>query len=242
MNRVLLSSLAVIALSPVARGGAADYVFTPIVEFGEREIDFKFGSSSFGGAGSSQAGSLGLGFGVKPWWFTEGYAKFKHEDGRTFLDAFEWENKFQLVESGKYPVDLGWLLEIERPQDRSEGYELKTGALLQSDVGRVQLNANILIERVFDSAGSNGTELGYQLQAKYRWRPAFEFGAQALGEVGDWTRWAPSSEQNHRWGPAVFGKVSLGGRKAIRYNAGLLLGLARASPDTTFRAQLEYEF
>ena len=27
------------------------------------------------------------------------------------FDAWEWENKFQLIETGKYPVDIGLLLE-----------------------------------------------------------------------------------------------------------------------------------
>lgn len=131
---------------------------------------------------------------------------------------------------------------MERPQDRDEGYELKLGPLFQTEFGRLQLNTNILLERVFDSLGSNGTSLGYQWQAKYRWREALEFGAQGFGEMGDWTHWAPADEQNHRLGPAVFGKIPLGGRQAIRYNAALLMGLGKGAPDRTLRLQVEYEF
>jgi hypothetical protein len=211
-----------------------------MVELGEREIDIKFGGES--SEGSAQAGSIGFGYGAKPWWFTELYVKYKREGGRTFLDALEWENKFQLTETGKYPVDLGMILEFERPKDRAEGYEFKVGPLLQREIGQLQLNANVLVEHVFDSLSSNGTELGYQWQAKYRWQQSLEFGAQGFGEVGDWMNWSPSSEQNHRWGPAVFGKFPGQGHQAIKYNAALLLGLTRGSPDHTFRLQLEYEF
>jgi len=80
------------------------------------------------------------------WWFTELYAKWHHEPGApSAFDAWEWENKFQLTETGKYPVDVGFLLEIERPKDRSEGYEYKWGPLLQSEFGLWQANLNLLI-------------------------------------------------------------------------------------------------
>lgn len=234
--------IALLLATAVARAGDADYVFEPAVESGEREVDFKFGAASNPDAAGTQAASIGFGYGAKPWWFTEFYAKYKHEGGRSFFDAFEWENKFQLTDPGRYPVDLGWIVEIERPRDHAEGYELKFGPLLQKEFGRLQLNTNLLVERIFDSVSSNGTGLGYQWQAKYRWRQQLEFGAQGFGEMGDWKHWAPSAEQNHRWGPAIFGKLGLGGRQAIRYNAALLLGLTNGSPDRTFRLQVEYEF
>jgi hypothetical protein len=242
MKLSLLTGLVATALSAVAWAGPADYVFVPAVEYGEQEIDIKFGSADSAGEPGLQASSIGFGYGAKPWWFTEFYAKYKREGGRTFFDAFEWENKFQLTETGKYPVDVGWIVELERPKDRTEGNELTMGPLLQAERGRLQLNANILVQRIFDSRDSDATELGYQWQAKYRWRQELEWGAQGFGEVGDWMRWEPSALQNHRWGPAIFGKFALGGRRAIRYNAALLLGLTDGSPDRTFRLQVECEF
>ena len=241
MKRQILGGILATGLTCVGWAGPSDYVYVPTVEYGERELDFKYGSASAGGL-DEHAASLGFGLGATRWWFTELYIKYKREEGRTFLDAFEWENKFQLTETGKYPVDVGWLVELERPQDRDEGYELKLGPLFQTEFGRLQLNTNILLEHVFDSLGSNGTSLGYQWQAKYRWREALEFGAQGFGEMGDWTHWAPADEQNHRLGPAVFGKIALGGRQAIRYNAALLMGLGKGAPDHTLRLQVEYEF
>ena len=44
--------------------------------------------------------------------------KFEKESGEKLrYEAIEWENKFQLTESGQLPVDIGFLLELER-----EGY------------------------------------------------------------------------------------------------------------------------
>src|SRR3954470_24493611 len=104
-----------------ALAGPSDYIYTPNVEYGEREIDFKFGTAKLPGGQRDSASSIGFGWGVTPYWFTEVYAKWHKEPGASnTFDAYEWENKFQLTETGKYPVDIGFILEIERPKDRAE--------------------------------------------------------------------------------------------------------------------------
>lgn len=231
-------------LCRAAWAGPADYVYVPAVEYGEREIDFKYGSATKSGDPRQQAASVGFGYGATEWWFTEAYLKYEKQgpDGVRF-DAIEWENKFQLTETGKYPVDVGLITEIEVPTNRSEGYEFKLGPLFQTEFGKVQVNANLLLQRQLRSSSPvPGPELGYQWQVKYRWLPAFEYGLQGFGEVGKWSDWAPADQQTHRLGPAVFGKIALGGRQAIRYNAAWLLGAAGGAPDHTFRLQAEYEF
>ena len=70
----------------------------------------------------------------------------------------------------------------------------------------------------------------------------FEYGLQGFGEMGKWDQWSSQDERVHKVGPAVFGKLPLGGRQAIRYNAAWLVGASNAAPDNTFRMQVEYEF
>jgi len=226
-----------------AIAGPADYVYTPTVEYGEREIDFKSGTKKPDNDPRESAASIGFGYGVTEFWFTELYGKYKRAGGNgTAFDALEWENKFQLTQPGQYPVDIGFLTEIERPQDRDEGYEIKFGPLFQKDIGKTQLNLNILFERNYRAAQSNPMRLGYQWQAKYRWMPQFEFGAQGFGDVGQWNRVAPRAEQSHLFGPAIFGKIALGGRHAIKYNAAYLIDAGDDKHSQTFRTQVEYEF
>ena len=221
----------------------ADYVQTPAVEYGEKEIDFKAGSARKGDDPRESAASLGFGYGAKEWWFTEVYLKYKRENNEgTKHDAVEWENKFQLTDTGKYPVDVGFLVEIERPRDHAEGWEVEWGPLFETDFGRVQLNANALFKRNYRAEGLAETQFLYQWQAKYRWMPQFEYGFQGFGEMGKWDQWAPAGERSHRAGPAVFGKLPVGERQAIRYNAAWLLGTSQAAADHTFRMQVEYEF
>lgn len=229
----------------IAAASPADYVYMPTVEYGEREIDFKYGNAKEGDGTRSMTTSLGFGYGATEYWFTEIYAKREIEDGGGLTIA-EWENKFQLTETGKYPVEIGLITEIEAPlSDGHAPYEFKLGPLFQTEFGKLQLNGNLLFERKFgpeEEDEQHDTEMGYQWQVKYRWKKTFEFGAQGFGDMGKWNDWEPSDQQSHKLGPAVFGKISLGQRQAIKYNAAWLFGTTNASPDNNFRMQVEYEF
>lgn len=239
---VLAASL--MSLPHAAVAGPADYVYEPAVEYGEREIDFKAGTAKLREGDRESAQSLGFGWGLTPYWFTEVYAKWHQtpDEGKGF-DAWEWENKFQLTETGKYPVDIGLIVEIERPKNRAEGYELRWGPLFQTEItDKIQANFNVLFQKHYRAEEAGPAELGYQWQLKYRYKPEFEFGAQGFGEVGPWDHWAPGSEQAHIAGPAMFGKLRLGNRQAIKYNAAVLFGLNHGAPNNTFRMQAEYEF
>jgi len=214
----------------------------PTVTHGEREIDFKYGIAGKTPEPSAQAASLGVGFGATDWWFTEFYVKGARDGAQSAFDAVELENKFQLTETGKYPLDVGLITEFELPHDRSQGNEFRFGPLLQAEVDRWQFNLNPLLTNISRTADGNGTYFNYQWQVKYRWQQALEVGAQGFGDTGRWDHWLPASEQTHRLGPAVFGKHSLGGGQAIVWNAGLLFGMTQASSDWNFRLQAEYEF
>jgi hypothetical protein len=244
MKRYATILVAGALLSPLfAHAGPSDYVYTPTVEYGEKEIDFKYGDARKNGTPRESASSIGFGYGATEWWFTEFYLKYKKQnDESTKYDAVEWENKFQLTETGKYPIDIGFLLEIERPQDHAEGWEVKWGPLFQTEFGKIQLNANLLFQRSYRSETPSQLEFQYQWQAKYRWLKQFEFGVQGFGEMGKWDDWAKRDGQIHKVGPAIFGKFQVGDKQAIKYNAAWLLGASSAAPDHTFRLQAEYEF
>jgi len=244
-----------IKLAPVAMGllclttcicavaGPNDYVRMPTIDYGEREIDFKFGSQRNRDGSSESAQSIGYGFTPKAWWFTELYAKYAKPPGEfQRFDAWEWENRFQLTETGKYPVDIGFLLEAERPKDRSEGYEMTYGPMFQAESGKIQGNFNIFIQKHMRATEIFDTELHYQMQIKYRNSEKLEWGAQAFGNVGKWDRWSSASQQEFKVGPALFGKLKMGSREAIKWNTAFLMGATNATPNKTLRAQMEYEF
>lgn len=226
----------------IATAEPADYVYTVDSQYGEREIDFKIGTAK-SGSDRFGAASLGIGLGVTERWFTEFYAKLERPPGEsTRFDAFEWENRFLLTEQGRYPVDVGFVVEVERPRDRAEGTEVRLGPLFQTDWDRWRFNFNVLFDRSIHAREAGETELGYQWQARYFSSGNTDFGVQAFGELGPWNHWAAGRDQTHRAGPAIFGKLPLGGRNVIQYNAAVLVGLTPGAPDYTLRAQVEYEF
>jgi hypothetical protein len=237
-------ALAQLSLQAPALAGPDEQVYMPTVEQGEREIELKLGTAKLRDGSRFNAQTLSAGWGVNAGWFTELAAKWHQEPGdRHRFDAWEWENRFQLTETGKYPVDLGLLLEIERPQDRNEGYEVRWGPLLQAELGtRVQANLNLLFEKHYRSSEPSPAELGYQWQLKWRWQPALELGAQGLGNFGPWKHWAAHDQQTHVAGPAVFGRMNFAPRQTVKYSAALLLGMNQASPRSQWRMAAEYEF
>lgn len=232
-----------ISLLPVlAYAGPNDEISTPTVEPGEREIDFKWGAQKSPDGARGAAFSLGFAYGINAWWATEIYANYKQEPGATnSFDAWAWENRFQLTETGRYPVDVGFMFEIERPKDQTEGYELSYGPLFQAEWGRVQGNFNLLMQKHVRGSAAFDTELHYQGQLKYRQAEQFEWGVQAFGSLGPWDHWSPSAQQEHKFGPALFGKIRTGTASAIKWNAALLRG-SNTATRTTLRFQAEYEF
>jgi hypothetical protein len=238
--------LASVLAAPPAHAGPSDYVSSPTVEAGEFEVDFKAGSARLGDRSNINAQSLGLGYGVNSFWFTEFYAKWHGANdgsvtGGHSFDAFEWENRFQLTETGKYPVDVGFLLEIERPRDRAEGIEVVWGPLLQAEFGRMLGNLNLLVSKNYRAAEAAPASLTYQWQLRAPVAERVDLGVQGFGNLGRWDKWAPHAEQEHSLGPAVFGKLELGAHQAIKYNAGWLVGLTDASARHTVRLQVEWE-
>ena len=235
--------LLTLAGAPPAYAQADEDVKTLGFKRGERELEFKFGNLRKRGQPREREAAVGIGYAPNRNWFTQLGAEFESRNGSGLrADAFEWENKFQFAEPGRYPLDFGLLAELNRYRDRSEGYALRFGPLMQKEVGRVTLNANVLLERTFDAAIGRPTELGYQWQARYNWRPQLDVGLQGFGELGPWDNWAPRSQQSHRFGPAIFGKFKVGGDEEIEYNAALLTDPSNRARSYGLRLKAQYKF
>ena len=92
--RQLIAGLSLLYIGSVA-AGPADYVYTPNVEQGEKEVDFKYGATNQQDGAHANVTSLGFGYGATEYWFTEVYLK-REREGSEGLTIAEWENKFQL--------------------------------------------------------------------------------------------------------------------------------------------------
>lgn len=235
--------LAGVLAAPHAAAQIDESVHTLDFKEGQSEFDVKAGTVKQRGEDRLSEGTIALGHGVTSYWLTKISAEYKRQspDGTT-LDAIEWENRFRLTPAGRYWLDAGLLTEIEWAKKRDEGYRVKFGPLLQKQFDKIQLNANLLFERHLSETPSRETEMSYQVQAKYEWKENFQFGLQGFGELGPWDDWAPREEQSHRFGPAIFGKTSLGKEHKIEYNAAYLADASSRARSHGFKLQVKYLF
>lgn len=236
---------AVMMITPRAvHANPATYVVMPTITEGEREIELQFGAvRKRDGGGSATGVSLAFAVAPKAWWAIEFGVKGQREAGERFgYDAWEVENRFALTEPGQYPIDLGLLVEVEKPKNRDEGWELRYGPLLQTQWGAVQANLNLLFKRHLRAAEPPTVSFGYQWQLRWRNSPTLDWGLQGLGETGAWRRWSPGSEQSHQLGPALFGRIKATPTSAFKYDAALLFGSGGEAPKRALRARLEYEY
>lgn len=224
------------ALSAFA--GPTDKVYYPIVERGEREIEFR--SGVFKTDSGYERGFL-LDFGYTPTdhWRTELVAVYEGDSGAGGeLEELEWENILTFGEPGQFPVDIGLLAEYEHKLE--EGADaIIVGPLLQKEFPRVIANLNLLLERQIGSGASDDTELKYAWELRWRGRPALEFGVQGFGEYAAVSDLGAYNE--HRIGPAIFGTHKLSNGNKIAWNAAVLAGLDEDAPDAAVRVQIEYE-
>jgi hypothetical protein len=232
-----------LATPPAALADPNDYVRELEIGQGETEVDIFLGSASGAPAGVPAANALGIGLGrgLTSWWKTEVAARFATPKSAQ-VDSLEWESTFRFAEEGEWPVDIGAILEVERPRDSLRGWGTVLGPAFQVDRGRMQFNANLFLLRTAGGLDAMPTHWGYQLQAKFRARELFEYGLQAFGNAAANDSFGHRLDATHRLGPALFGRIRLAPGRNLKYNAAFLVGNAQGAPDRTLRGQVEFEF
>jgi hypothetical protein len=238
-------ALAFVILPGTAIAGPAESIYTPIIDYREWELELKGGVQDFNNADRGElAYKIDFGYGIAPRWATELSVEYPRTPGNAArVEEIEWENVFQLTEHGEHWLDVGIFNEISHNRLEHKNF-FAVGPLLQQETGRSQTNLEVLWTRQLSAvqAGEESAsrdELSYAGQWKWNAGPRFQPGLQAFGSLGDP---AHLRSQEFKIGPAFFGRTSLGNGKALRYNAALLGGLTRNTPNTTLRFQLEYEF
>jgi len=226
-----------------AHAGPASTIYTPIVDYREWELELKAGVQDWGNQDEGErASKIAIGYGIAPRWAVEFEAEYSQTPGHVaHVEEYEFENIFQLTEHGEHWLDMGIFAELEHNRLENEN-ELKFGPMFQREWGRSQANLNVYFARELsepEDADAERNEIEYQAQWKYNLHPQFQPGLQAFGSLGDP---AHLHSAELKVGPAFFGTASLGNGKKLNYNAALLGGLTRETPNTTLRMQLEYEF
>jgi hypothetical protein len=217
------------------------YVVTAYDNPGVRTIDFRYWTVKQPGQSEVIWPEIGLGLNVNGRWYTElllsyiGSSQFA-----TRLSTYNWQNDYLLTQ-GQYPFDLAIHTLYSKADGPTGGSAFELGPVIQTDVGRTQINLNVFFARAFDDQSSHPTELKYQWQLRHRWRPWLQFGVMGFGELGTWNDWAPSDAQSHRLGPALFGTVPFGDN-SLAWQAGYLVGSIYGESGSMFTARVKYDF
>jgi high-affinity iron transporter len=236
----LLGALALAAPRP-ARADLV--VYSPVVEPGERafELRMQHDRDTLSDRNGAEEGKLEVEYAPNEWWLTEALVTVARDPGGAReATEFSWENVIAFAPQGKYWMDFGLLAEFAHAlkQDGHDAIEL--GLLGEKTIGPVLVTANLKGEQALGS-GENAA-LGYAVRAVWRLGERFEPGLEAFGEFGTWGQFGSVSSNRHQLGPVARGRLRFAGREALRYEFAWVFGLTGASPDSTARVQLEYEF
>jgi hypothetical protein len=246
MTRFMFARLALAAALHwaclAAKADPGYYVVTVYDNDGVRTLDFRYWTVKFPGRPEVIWPEAGFGYGVSTRWYTELYASFiGSSQTATKLSTWNWQNDVLLTQ-GEIPVDVALHANLTRYANSEDGYALEFGPVLQTDVDRTQLNANVFFERGHGGTESAPTQMKYQWQVRYRWKPLLNIGAQGFGELGRWDHWAPRDQQSHRAGPAMFGTLPLGDRESLLYQAAYLMGSIYGRQGNMFSMRVQYAF
>jgi hypothetical protein len=238
----LIAAVALLATHPLAvQADPAAKVHLPDVVQGELELELFGGYQWWPGADDDRerqfVGEIEYGF--TPWWRSGlgvGTTRLRGQSYR--LDEIEFENTFLVTEPGRYWLDLGLFAELAYDYPVRRG-AIAIGPMFQKEIGALQSNLNVTFERELGHGGEPGAEINYEWQVKWRGNARFEPGLQSIGSLGRTHDFGHRTEAN--LGPAFFGQIYTGPRNKLKYDAAVLFGLNRNTPDTTVRFQIEYE-
>ncbi len=209
---------------------------------GAAHIDFRYWTVKAKGGSEVVWPEIGIGYGVTKRWYTELYMSY---EGLAFSNStpssLNWQNDFLLTQ-GQFDFDLALHTNLAKGQESSDDDALEIGPVLQTDIGRVQLNANLIFEKSLAPGNTDAPQLKYQWQAKYRWKNGVRAGVQGFGELGPWNQWLTADRQSHRWGPVISSTWELQGRQRIETQAAYLTGKVFGNAADMLSVRLQYVF
>ncbi len=223
-------------------GGAwAKKVYSPLVEEGEFATEYQLDVTvdADPGKNGTSVHQFELGYGVTDRWHTAIYGIFSAKPGRKFrYSAFKWENILQLYPHDAHGVDTGLYLEYLVPAaSEKTNQSLELRLLLEKGTVRWRHTLNLNLEKRF-GASLKDTDFGFVWSSRWNLSTVFRPGFEAFATFGSLRRLRPLDRQSILVGPVIYGTL----RGGLKYEAGYLFGLTRASVDGNVKLNLELEF
>ena len=221
--------------------GAGERVYSPQVEQGEAEIEFRGARLTGGDEGGEGAYIYEFSYGVLDWWKAAVVLETENEPRESLrAEALEFENVFELPRFFDAPLHFGiyaaYELNVEGGADKIE-----VRWLTEYDQGPFNAKLNLNADRSF--ASGEAFEFGYGAQGSIGLFDDFALGLEAFGDFGTAGDFGSLAEREHYAGPVVLFEIEpqwLPGE--IEVEAGYLFGLGEAEAEGQARLLLEWEF
>ncbi len=228
-----------VAFSMSSTAGASHKIYSPAVEEGEWELEWRghVTSDDRSGFDDRQRLIFEAGYGWTATWFASLFAEVEKDtvDGSYEVEALAWENIYMLGSPGQYWLDAAVYGEIELALEDGVPNKFEGKLLLEKALRRTLNTLNLNIEKETGDNAEDEVELEYAWRTKWRWKPVFEPAIEVYGN----TEGAP--QRIAEFGPVVGGQYRLGRGKLV-YDFGILFGTTNAGADRTLKWALEYEY
>jgi hypothetical protein len=156
MLRRLIPTISLLVACCAAEADPGYYVVTVYDNYEVRTLDFRYWTVKFPNRPEVRWPEVGFGYGISTRWYTELYASFiGSSQMATKLNTWNWQNDVLLTQ-GEYPLDVAIHTNLTRYANTEEGYAVELGPVLQTDVERTQLNANVFFERAYGGSAIAG--------------------------------------------------------------------------------------
>ncbi|MCP5361537.1 MAG: FTR1 family protein [Hyphomicrobiales bacterium] len=240
---LVLASVSMLAgLVFASNAMAAKQVYTPYIEQGELEAEWK-GTYAFDdnkNVDDKQEHIFAVGYGITDRWFSEVLVELEKSgvSGSDFeTTALEWENRFQFFEPGEKWLDLGLYTAYKVSLEDNGADKAEVKLLLGKDTGKFSHYVNLVLEKEVGANATEGTEAGINWSTIYRYQPWLKPGIELYSDFGELKASKPYREQKHQLGPVIHGDLPGG----IGYELGYLFGISDAANDGELKWLLEYE-
>lgn len=214
---------------------ASHIIYSPGVDYGETEIEFRghYDLDTDDRKDGAASYKFDVGHGFTNNWFSElvfKYTKPAQDSGD--LEALEWENIIQLTEQRKHFADLGLLLEYVYAVEDDGHDKIEAGPLMQMLIGENLWTTNLVLQRQLGSGADSDIDWEFATRVHRPLSPRFQPGIEFYAK-----------EDEMQLGPAFLGDFpKVAGRTTFGWQLGALLGLTNDTPDFTLRFLLEAEF
>jgi hypothetical protein len=207
-------------------------------------IEIASDNAIFSGGLNKSAHEQVVHYGLRSWWRLSGAVEWENPVGQDVRASHVALESIFVLRPLKQANDvgLGFFSSIEGSVHRSSTNAFVFGPIIAAKLDKLTVTLNPFLEQTFGRNREEGIALAYAWQAKYEILGGVSVGVEGYGLVENLVDTPRLGDQVHRIGPVLFREFELSNGVKIEPSIGVLFGLTPATPDLTFRANIDFHF